>query len=292
MRRQLRTIRHLPIPIAYHNSRITALEIIAENNMVIPKYAQPRRIDKKVPINRVPIPMPQRKLCPTIPDRIISYRQLRRLHRDQLILTRTLLEYIVLHDTAAVGKTEPAETELQRLRPIPLLRLLVKKIVMMNMQPLCDLPPLTANSNKTPHSILMLKTIVVYLMVIAIQQQILPIPRRLKQIMRPPAMTGTTSHDSPRRTVREFEPLNDNIRRRAENTEPSRTRDLRPTDSLGPDNNRPGSRPLTGNSYRPASRIHTISKNDNGTRRRLVDGGLETRKRRDRLSPQAQKPKK
>src|SRR5690349_12433045 len=99
-------------------------------------------------------------------------------------------------------------------------------------KPLSDLAARTTHCNKAAQLMLILKSIVIDLVIVAIEQQVLPFSRRFKNIARPPAERSAARHFCMIGSMSKPESFDDNIGSRAHNTKTTRPGDLCPANGL------------------------------------------------------------
>src|SRR6266487_3473494 len=98
-------IGHFAIPVANVDGRITILEMVAEDYMVIAEYADAGGIDKIIAIHYAMVTVPQRKLGGAISNGIIPDGNCRGFYRDHFILALALFKQIIFNNTIARRKT-------------------------------------------------------------------------------------------------------------------------------------------------------------------------------------------
>jgi len=191
---QLRSIGYFAVSIADHDGGAAMLKIVIEYHVIITKYAQTGGVDKIITIDLTAIAMAKGELGGAVADGVVADDELGCLYGDQFILSGAFFEYVVFDDAIAIGQAETAEAKLQCFGAVALLRLLVEEIVVMDMEALRDLAAGASDGDETAHGILMLKGIMVYFMIIAIEEQVFSIAGCLKKIAGPAAEAGTGGH--------------------------------------------------------------------------------------------------
>ena len=153
----------------------------------------------------------------------------------------TFFEKIVFNDAVAGRKAESAEAELQCFRAIyTTLVFEIMKVIVVNPQSLGDLASLAADSNKFSDGILVLKSVMINLMIVAANSEVIAFAGRFKNIPGPPTKAGAAVGFGMFGGVGELKALDDDIHRGRPQAETAIARNFRVADFFSSDRNRPG----------------------------------------------------
>jgi len=268
---------HFPVAVTDIDGGVAVFKMIAEDNMVVAEDADARRIDEIVAVYHAVIAMAQRKLRGAVADGIVAHGNGGSLDGYQLVFTGALFKYVVLHGAVARRKAVAAEAELEGLRAIARLRQEIKKVVMVNPQPLGYLAAGAAHGNKTAQRVFVLESVIVHLVIVSIEQQVFAVTGALKQVLRPAAEAGARGHGGLRGVAGELKPLDNDIGGGAYDADAGGTAYLRPSYRLAGDGDGLRNRTLPADGNIGRGGVHAVGQHDHIAGRGAVNSGLQGR---------------
>src|SRR5215813_8491702 len=139
------------------------------------------------------VPVAQRQLAGrAVPKGVVAIGVGARLVGDHLVFAIAVYEQVVFDQGMGVGKTSPAQSDLERLSAVTADAAEILEQVVMDPCPLRH-PGAARSSNREhlTHSAYILEGVVINLAVIARDQQIYPVARELENVAGDPAMIGS-----------------------------------------------------------------------------------------------------